>query len=68
MPLGWTAMRNRYIKRHPICEHPGCTAEAAAVDHRLNRARGGTDDDANLQSLCTEHHKAKTQHESNLRW
>ena len=31
-----------------------------AVDHITPKAKGGTDDDDNLQSLCTACHDAKT--------
>lgn len=34
------------------------------LDHIVNVARGGTDDESNLQSLCVPCHKKKTQQES----
>ncbi|WP_441005289.1 HNH endonuclease [Xanthomonas sp. WHRI 1810A] len=34
------------------------------VDHIINVAQGGTDDEANLQALCVPCHKAKTAEES----
>lgn len=34
------------------------------VDHIINIAEGGTDDDSNLQALCIPCHKAKTARES----
>lgn len=34
------------------------------LDHIINVAQGGTDDESNLQSLCVECHKKKTQKES----
>lgn len=37
-----------------------CTARATDVDHIVNEANGGTDDDDNLRSLCPPHHRAKT--------
>lgn len=36
------------------------------LDHIVNVAQGGTDDEANLQSLCVECHKKKTQMESRV--
>jgi 5-methylcytosine-specific restriction endonuclease McrA len=33
---------------------------ATEVDHRLPKSQGGTDDDANLQSICSPCHKTKT--------
>ena len=35
-----------------------------AVDHIVNKAEGGTDDPANLESLCKAHHDAKSQAEA----
>lgn len=34
------------------------------VDHIVNIAQGGTDDDANLQALCVACHQAKTAREA----
>jgi len=34
------------------------------VDHIVNIAQGGTDDDANLQALCVPCHQAKTAREA----
>jgi 5-methylcytosine-specific restriction protein A len=34
------------------------------VDHIINIAQGGNDDDANLQALCVPCHKLKTAEES----
>lgn len=31
-----------------------------AVDHKIPKAKGGTDDMRNLESLCAPHHDAKT--------
>ncbi|MCS6289415.1 MAG: HNH endonuclease [Nitrospira sp.] len=33
------------------------------MDHVIPRARGGSDDDSNLQPLCSFHHKQKTAQE-----
>lgn len=41
------------------CHYPG-----TEVDHIINLASGGTDDPANLQLLCTWHHKQKTAQEA----
>ncbi|CEI54487.1 hypothetical protein [Acinetobacter bereziniae] len=37
------------------------------LDHIVNIAQGGTEDESNLQSLCVECHKVKTQNESKFR-
>jgi len=34
------------------------------LDHIVNVAQGGTDDEVNLQSLCVPCHKKKTSQES----
>ena len=36
----------------------------SAVDHRVPRFEGGTDDESNLQVICKPHHDAKTAAES----
>lgn len=41
-----------------------CTARAVEIDHVVPRHQGGTDDPANLTSLCRPHHRAKTQTEA----
>lgn len=38
----------------------GRVTPARTVDHITPKAKGGTDDDANLQAICDECHKAKT--------
>ena len=50
-------MRDNYL----CC---GCRKrQAETVDHIIPKARGGTDDDVNLQSLCWPCHRAKTARE-----
>ncbi len=75
-PPGWKAKRQVVIARalgqceqslspHDLpqatirCSYPGTD-----VDHIINLAKGGTDDPANLQLLCTWHHKQKTAREA----
>jgi 5-methylcytosine-specific restriction protein A len=38
----------------------GRPTPATQVDHIRPKAKGGTDEPANLQSICDECHKAKT--------
>ena|SRR5437868_8021469 len=46
-----------------------CTGTADEVDHILEFADGGTDDDSNLRSLCIDHHRRKTAaHANRTRW
>ena len=41
------------------CIEPGCGAPATEVDHIVPKHKGGTDDPANLQSVCRRHHGTK---------
>ncbi|MEV0031421.1 HNH endonuclease [Nocardia sp. NPDC050793] len=41
-----------------------CGKPGHEVDHRVNVARGGSDDDVNLWVLCDSCHQAKTQAEA----
>jgi 5-methylcytosine-specific restriction endonuclease McrA len=45
----------------------GCTVKATVVDHRLNVARGGSDDDANLQAACEHCNERKRAAEARAR-
>jgi 5-methylcytosine-specific restriction protein A len=56
----WRKVRNAYLAAHPYCEAPSCNEVGVAVDHKIPRKRGGTDDESNLQSLCRHHHASKT--------
>lgn len=42
------------------CERRGDLSLYAAIDHKVPKAQGGTDDDDNLQVICRECHTAKT--------
>lgn len=47
------------LARDPICKM--CERRPSeAVDHIISKAKGGSDDAANLQGLCTRCHAAKT--------
>jgi len=60
----WEKIREQALERdRGLCQH--CLAEgrsvpATQVDHVIAKAKGGTDDLGNLQSLCRDHHEAKT--------
>lgn len=59
----WRAIRQMYLRNHPLCV--AClaadrTTAATDVDHIIPRRQGGTDDPANLQSLCHSCHSKKT--------
>jgi 5-methylcytosine-specific restriction protein A len=62
---GWKGQqrRARWLSRFPLCKH--CEAKGRVrlgviVDHVVPLAKGGADDDSNLQTLCAECDKLKT--------
>jgi len=64
----WDKQRKRILARDGgLCQPCRCLSlvtAATAVDHVVPKAEGGTDDDANLQSICKPCHDAKTAEES----
>lgn len=46
------------------CLREGRATEATHVDHIKPKAKGGTDDEGNLQALCRPCHDAKTTREA----
>lgn len=65
----WDKLRERILRRDAgLCQPckrrghitPGCRT----VDHRVPKARGGSDDESNCEAICLSCHKAKTQAES----
>ena len=52
------------IRDNYTCRVCGLTTKDLEVDHIINVAQGGTDDDSNLQAVCIPCHKAKTARES----
>jgi hypothetical protein len=57
----WRRTSKDYRRRHPICEHPGCTKASAETDHIVSLTDGGAPfDEGNLQALCHRHHDEKT--------
>lgn len=66
----WRITRDRILKRDKYCcvkcAELGFVVKATDVDHVIAKEFGGDDSDENLQSLCRDHHKEKTQAESLL--
>ena len=59
----WMEMRSLWLMQHPLCarcSEDGRVTLATEVDHILPLCKGGTDAPENLDSLCAEHHRAKT--------
>ena len=64
----WQRARKQALERDcglcQPCRQAGRVTVAQAVDHIVPKSQGGTDDLRNLQSICDECHRAKTQRES----
>ena len=64
----WDKLRERILirDRHLCqeCLRLGIFTQAKHVDHILNKANGGTDDEHNLESLCRKCHQKKTNREA----
>ena len=60
----WDKLRKVILRRdNGLCQHcakDGKTTKATDVDHIKPKAKGGTDEETNLQSLCRPCHDAKT--------
>lgn len=68
LPADWHKRRLRVLRRDGYrCQHrdderaPKCNALASDVDHVV---RGDDHNEGNLQSLCRDHHRAKTSAEA----
>lgn len=55
----WRQLRAEHLAMEPDCAC-GCGQLATDVDHIVPRRLGGSDDQANLQSLAHGHHSRKT--------
>lgn len=68
----WQKRRERILLRDcglcQVCRKEGRVKEATDVDHIVQKADGGTDDDDNLQSICRDCHKAKTAADRGRGW
>ena len=61
----WQRLRRWYLARHPLCEDPfglhgSRKVPGEHVDHIVPLARGGTNEESNLQTLCAACHSRKT--------
>lgn len=68
----WETIRDRILRAHDgmclMCRNEGIPRAADEVDHIVSLAAGGSNDDSNLQPLCTPHHAAKTAQEARERY
>lgn len=64
----WAKLRARIMRRDAglcqPCLQAGRVTAAKQVDHIKPKTAGGTDDEGNLQAICTACHKTKTAHEA----
>ena len=64
----WEKKRARILKRDEglcqPCLRMDRVTVATQVDHIIQRASGGSEEDSNLQSICLSCHKEKTARES----
>lgn len=61
----WRRLKQKIHKRDDwTCQYCKRVTMDLELDHIKNKAKGGTDDESNLQSLCVPCHKEKTQRES----
>jgi 5-methylcytosine-specific restriction enzyme A len=64
----WQKLRKRILTRDnglcQPCRRRGRIKAASHVDHIVNKARGGTDRESNLESICRDCHALKTGRES----
>lgn len=66
---GWAKKRKTALERDNysctvVVDGLRCFKPAKEVDHIINIAKGGTDELTNLASICSHHHKIKTQREA----
>ena len=64
----WKQARDMFLRGNPLCaqcEQKGIMRAAVLVDHIIPLAMGGDRlSESNLQSLCADHHAAKTARET----
>ena len=56
---GWKRIRDRYVKKNPLCERcllEGRYTPVEEVHHIIPINRGGTNDEDNLMSVCRSCH------------
>ena len=57
------ALRARLLGNHPLCvmcQAAGVVTAATEIDHVVALTNGGTNDESNLQCLCSDCHESKT--------
>ena len=68
MPRNWPKLRAQVLREEPLCRL--CQAKgfvvSREVDHIVPRSQGGTSRRENLQGLCIDCHRRKTDRESKV--
>lgn len=63
----WRRLKEKiHLRDNWTCQHCRRVTTQLELDHIVNVAQGGTDDESNLQSLCPPCHKDKSLKESRL--
>lgn len=63
----WRKLKDEILVRdNYTCQCCGRVGGKLELDHIINLASGGTDDKDNLQILCRDCHRTKTQNESKV--
>lgn len=64
----WDRLRKQIMERDSglcqSCRRAGLVVQAYAVDHKLSKAEGGTNDPANLEAICRPCHRTKSDAEA----
>ena len=64
----WRKLRDQVMRRDKglcqPCLKAGSVTPARECDHITPKSKGGTDDMANLQAICSQCHAAKTEREA----
>ena len=61
----WRRLRDKiFLRDKHTCQVCGRVGGDLELDHIINAAKGGTDDDSNLQTICKPCHIPKTHAES----
>lgn len=64
----WVKLRERILKRDDYlcqpCQREGRITTATQVDHITPKAKGGGDEDGNLQGICATCHLTKSEREA----
>lgn len=55
-------LRDEYMKKHPVCEYPGCHSTNITLHHMAGRIGLNLINIGNFKSLCMAHHRWVEEH------